>query len=116
MLSDLSDIFREGGMSAPAWAFFTTILAALIALLRESIQARHAANDAKKAAGRASDQIDEVRKLSEPTGNGFAEKVLRGQEDIVMRLKRLETGQDAQASTLMAHLLEHDRKHDHPID
>jgi len=116
MLTDVADLLKEGGMSAPAWAFFTAILLALIALLKESIQARHAATAAKKAASEASDQIDEVRKLSEPTGNGFAEKVLKGQEDIVLRLKRLEVGQDAHAGTLMAHLLEHDRKHDHPTD
>ncbi len=65
--SQWSDMLKEGGMSAPAWAFFSAITLALIALLREVVIARHKVDKVAETAQKAVDNTNNV-------ANGYVRK------------------------------------------
>ncbi len=48
-----SDMLKDGGLSAPAWAFFSAICLALIALLREMALARKKVDKVAETAAQA---------------------------------------------------------------
>jgi hypothetical protein len=78
MNAAFSDLVKDGGISAPAWAFFTTILLGVGGLFREQIKTRRKVDNATTAIGDASsaanDAADSAKAAAENThtvGNGF---------------------------------------------
>lgn len=69
-------LLKEGGMSAPAWAFFTTLITLVSYNVREAIRARK--------------RVEENIRLSEPTGNGFTKQLWLRLDKIDSRLDTLE--------------------------
>lgn len=75
-------LLKEGGMSAPAWAFFTTLVTLVSYNIREVIRARK--------------RSEEAIRLSEPTGNGFTAKLWLRLDNIDRRISSLEDKVDEQ--------------------
>lgn len=78
MHAALSDLVRDGGISAPAWAFFTTILLGVAGLLREAVRTRRkvdnaatAIDDASSAASDAAANAKTAAQNTHTVGNGF---------------------------------------------
>lgn len=69
-------LLKDGGMSAPAWAFFTTIVTMIGYNIRAAIQGRSKA--------------DEAIRLSQPTGNGFTKELWKRLDRIESRLTTVE--------------------------
>lgn len=74
----MSSLLSEGGMSAPAWAFFTTIVITLGGIWIETHKTKNRAKDAKDAAETTVEQ-------TLPIANGFTTTL----RDDVAELKRL---------------------------
>ena len=93
-------------LSSDAWAAVgiaiattgSTVAAITIAHLKTSRQARGI--DA---------HVEEVRTLAEPTGNGFAGKVLEGLDQVVKRLDAMEQRQVNTNKAIVNHLGDHAR-------
>jgi len=60
MHAAFSDLVKDGGISAPAWAFFTTILLGVAGLLREAIRTRKKVDNTATAIGKAATAIDDA--------------------------------------------------------
>lgn len=99
-----AEVVAEGGPSAPAWAFFTAISLALIAILGQQLQAKRAANiakneaaDAKTQATQANENAAEAAQNTAGISNGFA-KTVGG------KLDRILSKQDALEQSLREHI------------
>lgn len=78
------NLLKEGGMSAPAWAFFTSLITMVGYTLRETIRGRK--------------RSEEAVRLSGPTGNGFTKELWHRLDKIEDRLTNLEENGNGQDS------------------
>lgn len=93
-------------LSSDAWAAVgiaiattgSTVAAITIAHIKTSRQARGIAQ-----------HVEQVRELAEPTGNGFAGKVLEGLDQVVKRLDAMEERQANTNQAIVNHLGDHAR-------
>lgn len=58
MPAAFSDLVKDGGISAPAWAFFTAISLGVVGLLREAVRTRKKVEGADKKIDLADKKID----------------------------------------------------------
>jgi len=71
MYSAFSDLVKDGGISAPAWLFFSTILVGIIGLFREVIITRHKVDNAHTAIDDVADSAKVAANNTHNVSNGF---------------------------------------------
>jgi phosphosulfolactate synthase (CoM biosynthesis protein A) len=74
----MQELVNDGGMSAPAWAFFTSIVVMIGGVLVEAIRTRRKVDEARDV---AAETVENTKHIS----NGFATEI-RGEVAEVRRL------------------------------
>lgn len=93
-------------MSPDAWTFLgimSTGLVTLSGIIVSYFKTRQAGDN-------TSDQVEEVRRLAAPTGNGFADKMERSLDRIERAIDNLTAGLGRTEQAVFTHLSDHARQ------